>query len=176
MNLVGDSPSEPDFTHLDERGRLRMVDVTEKPVTRREARASSRVETTLDRDTLATTVTPDVIINARLIGLQTAKRTADIIPLCHPLALTKIEVTIDPLDQGFAITADVTCSGRTGVEMEALSACGFAALALIDALGARANARLCDLVLESKRGGVSGEWGREIPPPSPRENDRDDQA
>ncbi len=168
MNHVGTSPSEPDFTHLDEQGRLRMVDVTDKTESRRHARASCRVDSNLDADSLAQLMTPEVLMNARLVGIQCAKRTSDVIPLCHPLALTTIDVTVQQLPQGFEVTADVTCSGRTGVEMEALCACGFAALSLMDALGEGARPRLYDLLLESKRGGTSGDWGREFetsPPP-----------
>ena len=159
------SPPDPEFTHVDERGRLRMVDVTDKAESRRQARASCRVSSRLSGDALERLVTPEVLIHARLTGIQAAKRTSDVIPLCHPLALTRVDVEVRPTDEGYEVVSDVTCTGRTGVEMEALCACGFAALALVDALGADARPRLDDLVLESKTGGASGDWGREIAPP-----------
>ncbi len=159
---MNDAPNDPAFTHLDHQGRLRMVDVSAKVESRRYARASCRVRTPLAEDAIASRLTNDEIIRARLIGIQAAKRTSDVIPLCHPLALTHVQVDVEILADGCVVRAEVSVRGSTGVEMEALSACSFAALALMDALGEDAQTRLSDLVVDEKSGGTSGDWGRDL--------------
>lgn len=128
----------PDFTHLDENQQPHMVDVTEKTVTRRTARAEAIVNLTpdvmkrLDRGDIQSKKGP-VFHTAILAGIQAAKKTSDLIPLCHPLPLTKCAVTIDPIDDSrVAIRTEVVTDAKTGVEMEALTAASGAALTLYD--------------------------------------------
>ncbi|MEO7786674.1 MAG: cyclic pyranopterin monophosphate synthase MoaC [Sphingomicrobium sp.] len=153
-----------DLTHLDSEGRARMVDVSAKPETARVARAEATL--TCQRETLArvlagTAPKGAVISTAELAGVMGAKRTAELIPLCHPLPLTHASVTITPDDSlpGFRIAAETRTTGRTGVEMEALTAVTVAALTLFDMLKAIdrtmviGNARVI-----AKSGGASGDW------------------
>ena len=125
------------FTHFDETGAARMVDVSAKPVTEREARAAARIA--MQPETLAMIQAGrvgkgDVLAVARLAGIMAAKRTADLIPLCHPLALTGVDVALACLsdDSAVEITATARIAGRTGVEMEALTAAAVAALTVYD--------------------------------------------
>ena len=155
--------TEQEFSHLDSGGKLRMVDISAKETTTRVAHASCVVVT---RDDLAPTLDNglDVILSARLTGIHAAKRTSDIIPLCHPLALTHVAIDVVDHPRGYSVTALVSTTGRTGVEMEALSACAFAGVALVTSLVASdPRARVEDLVLLKKSGGKSGDWGRDVP-------------
>ncbi len=125
--------SQGSFSHLDPQGSAHMVDVSEKPVTRRVAEASCRVllsAQTLIR--LANLPKGDAFAVARLAGIQGAKRTAELIPLAHPLPLDQVEVDLQPIPDGIEIRSRVVVTGRTGAEMEAMIACSTAALALYD--------------------------------------------
>ena len=150
------------FPHLDESGDARMVDVSAKDVTVREASAMGRV--LLSPACVAALRSGDVpkgdaLAVARIAGIQGAKLTPTIIPLCHPLALTGVDVTLGVVDDGADITATVRTTGRTGVEMEALTAVTTAALALIDMIKAvDKHARITDVRVVAKSGGRSGSW------------------
>jgi cyclic pyranopterin phosphate synthase len=150
------------FTHLDARGEARMVDVSAKPVTRRVARASCRVvlsEETLDR--LDALPKGDAFAVARLAGISAAKRTADWIPLAHPLPLDRIALEFARERGALRVESEVVVTARTGAEMEALVACSAAALALYDMVKAvERGAVITDLRLEAKSGGRSGDWER----------------
>ncbi|MFI5035603.1 MAG: cyclic pyranopterin monophosphate synthase MoaC [Acidimicrobiales bacterium] len=154
------------FSHVDSAGKIRMVDVSRKRPTMRVAQASCLVRTVTDAATLhASSADVDPVHGARLAGIQAAKQTANLIPLCHPLNLDQIHVDVEPVATGFAVSSTVVTVNRTGVEMEALTACAFAALSLVTSLfGLDPAARIDDLVLERKRGGKSGEWGRQVDP------------
>ena len=153
---------ETPFTHLDDDGRLHMVDVSTKEPTRRQAEASCVVRSVVDVFSLATTATGlDPVFAARLAGIQAAERTSQIIPLCHPITLNDVQVSITRRAGAVEVRSVVVAVNRTGVEMEALTACAFAALSLVNELCARdATARFEDLVLDRKSGGKSGDWGR----------------
>jgi cyclic pyranopterin monophosphate synthase len=151
-----------DLTHVDESGAARMVDVSGKDVTVRVARAAGRFETTPDviallrRDGLPK---GDALAVARIAGIAAAKRTPDLIPLCHPVALHAVTVDLARTDDAVEITAETRTADRTGVEMEALTSVVTAGLALYDMVKAvDRSARLTDVRLLSKSGGRSGEW------------------
>jgi cyclic pyranopterin phosphate synthase len=150
------------FSHLDAHGRAAMVDVSGKAVTRRVAVASCRVE--LAPETVARlAVLPkgDAIAVARLAGILGAKRTPELIPLAHTLPLDRVEVEIVAGGAGVEIRAEVVATARTGAEMEALTACAAAALALYDMVKAvDRGAVITDLRLEAKQGGARGAWRR----------------
>jgi cyclic pyranopterin monophosphate synthase len=154
-----------DLTHFDEHGGSRMVDASGKPETLREARASALIDMlpatlTLIRD--RGVAKGDVLEVARLAGIMAAKRTADIIPLCHPLPLTSVHVefAFDSAPQ-LRIEATVRCIGRTGVEMEALTAVSVAALTVYDMCKAADRAMTIQRIrLEAKSGGKSGDFRR----------------
>ena len=152
------------LSHLDDQGRARMVDVSDKASTAREAVAAGRLLTTPEVRDLAITgkaAKGDVLTTAELAGVMAAKRTSDLIPLCHPLALSKVGVVITPCDEGFEVTATVRTTGPTGVEMEALTAVSVACLTLYDMLKAADKGMVIDGVrLLSKTGGKSGDWKR----------------
>ena len=154
--------SDPPFSHLDREGHARMVDVSPKPVTRRVAEASCRVllsPGTVER--LAELPKGDAWAVARLAGIQGAKRTADLVPLAHPLPLEQVEVELAPADDGVTIRSRVVVTARTGAEMEALAACATAALALYDMVKAvERTAEITALRLEAKSGGRSGDFHR----------------
>jgi cyclic pyranopterin phosphate synthase len=153
---------EKPFSHIARNGMLRMVDVSNKRVTKRQATASCVVRTTADLTKLATGSNDvDPWHAARLAGTLAAKSTSTLIPLCHPLSISDIHVTVDALGGLVEVRATVSALERTGVEMEALTACAVAALSVIDSLmGLDPLARIDDLVLLSKSGGKSGPWGR----------------
>ncbi len=140
-----------------------MVDVSEKPVTRREAEASCRLllaEETVER--LDALPKGDALTVARVAGIQGAKRASDWIPLAHPLQLDEVAIDVSPCEGGVRISSRVVVHARTGVEMEALSACAAAALALYDMVKAvERGAEITDLRVERKTGGRSGEWRRD---------------
>jgi cyclic pyranopterin monophosphate synthase len=151
------------FSHLDETGTARMVDVSDKPVTRRVAAASCRVR--LSAETVARLSDlpkGDAVAVARLAGIQGAKVTSMLVPLAHPLPLDQVDVEIAPDEHGVVIRSRVVATARTGAEMEALAACAAAALALYDMVKAvERGAVITDLRLESKSGGRSGAWERD---------------
>jgi cyclic pyranopterin monophosphate synthase len=152
------------LTHVDRTGRPRMVDVSAKPATARRAVAEALVA--LSQETLSLvidgrTAKGDVLTVAELAGVMGAKRTSDLIPLCHPLALHGVSVDLTVDDTGVAITASVRTADRTGVEMEALTSVSVAALTLIDMIKAvDKRAVITDVRLEAKDGGKSGSWRR----------------
>jgi cyclic pyranopterin phosphate synthase len=152
------------LSHVGADGRARMVDVSDKAATHRVATAAGwlRCRTdTLDQVRAGTTPKGAVIQTAELAGTMAAKRTADLIPLCHPLALTKVAVTIEPDDAlpGFRIIAEVRSHGVTGVEMEALTAVAVAGLTLFDMLKAvDRTMEIGGIAVTSKTGGKSGDW------------------
>lgn len=152
------------FTHIDAKGEASMVDVTEKAVTAREAVAEAYVE--MQPETLRMIVSGehkkgDVLAVARIAGIQAAKKTADLIPLCHPLMLTKVKVELTPEPENNRIRVETLCklAGQTGVEMEALTAASVAALTLYDMCKAVDKTMVISgtKVLE-KKGGKSGHW------------------
>ena len=156
-----------ELTHLDAEGRARMVDVSEKDETSRTARAGVRVAMrpeTLVRIRAGEVAKGDVLSAARLAGIMAAKRTAELIPLCHPLALTSVEVDLRCATEPSAveITATTKVRGRTGVEMEALTAASIAALTIYDMCKAiDRGMAVTDLRLLHKSGGKSGTWEAE---------------
>jgi cyclic pyranopterin phosphate synthase len=159
------------LTHVDASGAARMVDVSAKDVTARTATATGRLHTTAEVVALLRSdglPKGDALAVARLAGIMGAKRTPDLIPLCHPIALHGVVVDLDVLDDGVQITATTRTADRTGVEMEALTAVAAAGLALIDMVKAvdRA-ASLTDIRVIHKSGGRSGTWGSPIPESSP---------
>ena len=153
-----------ELTHLDSKGRARMVDVSAKDVTVRLAIASGRV--TMQPETLrliadGSAPKGDVLAAARLAGIMAAKRTADLVPLCHPLPLDSITVELecDEAQSAVAITASCKTTGRTGVEMEALTAVTVAALTVYDMCKSLERGMRVDSVrLTAKSGGRSGDW------------------
>ncbi len=150
------------LTHIDETGRARMVDVSDKAVTVREAVAEGFVRMSPETLTLALAGEGrkgDVRAVAEIAGVMAAKKTSDLIPMCHPLALSKVEVRVEPAEGGLAVTARVKTSGPTGVEMEALTAVSVACLTLYDMLKAAEKGMVIEAVrLVSKTGGKSGDW------------------
>lgn len=154
-----------DFTHVDSRGAARMVDVSGKDVTVREARATGEVRVSPRViELLRGEGVPkgDALAVARIAGIQAAKRTPDLIPLCHPLAIHGVTVDLEVRDDSVAIEAVVRTADRTGVEMEALTCVCVAALSLIDMVKAVDPAAVIDDVrLEAKSGGRRGTWQRE---------------
>jgi len=152
------------FTHLDSEGRARMVDVGGKEVTQRRAVARARV--TMQEETAqaladGTVAKGDVLAVARVAGIQAAKRTSELIPLCHPLMLSSVQVDLTPGPSWVDIEATAETVDRTGVEMEALTACAVAALTVYDMCKARDRAMQVEaLGLVEKSGGRSGDWHR----------------
>ena len=157
--------SSDGLTHVDERGSARMVDVANKVVTHRRAIAGAFI--TMQPATIAMIVEGrapkgDVIAVARVAGIMAANRTSDLIPLCHPLALTHASVDLTPEEGGIRIEATVETDGKTGVEMEALTAASVAALTLYDMCKAvERGMTVQGLGLLRKEGGKSGVWTRE---------------
>ncbi|MCB1032882.1 MAG: cyclic pyranopterin monophosphate synthase MoaC [Acidobacteria bacterium] len=154
--------NEPSFSHLDPAGEAHMVDVSAKEITRRLAEASCKV--VLSADTvrrLGNLPKGDAFAISRVAGIQAAKRTDTLIPLCHSLPLDQVEVEVHPVDGGVEIRSKIVVTAKTGAEMEALTACSVAALALYDMVKAvERGAVITDLRLESKSGGRSGTWLR----------------
>jgi indole-3-glycerol phosphate synthase len=165
--LLGLPPDGPVFTHLDAKGRARMVDVSDKAETDRVAVAGARVvmrPETLERIRAGDVAKGDVLAVARLAGIMAAKRTAELIPLCHPLALTSVGVDLVCAPECSAVEITATCRlrGRTGVEMEALTAASVAALTVYDMCKAVDRGMVVtDLRLLRKSGGRSGDWEAE---------------
>lgn len=151
------------LTHVDEHGKAHMVDVTGKPATHRLAEARCRVRTVADVDRLLSLAPggPDLLASARYAGIMAAKQTSVLIPLCHPIRLDGIDVAIGSRPDGFAVAAVAAVIDKTGVEMEALTACTTAALVLVQALWTvDPLASVDDLTLWHKSGGRSGTWKR----------------
>ena len=153
---------EPQLTHVDESGAARMVDVGDKDVTRRTATARGRVEVSADVVGLLRgegVPKGDALGVARVAGIMAAKRTPDLVPLCHPLAISGVEVDLEVADDAVEITASVRTTDRTGVEMEALTAVTVAALTVVDMVKAvDKRARITDVEVVAKAGGRSGDW------------------
>jgi cyclic pyranopterin monophosphate synthase len=153
-----------DFSHLDESGAARMVDVSAKEVSARTATATGFVR--LSAECVAALRAGDVpkgdaLAVARIAGIQAAKRTPDLVPLCHPIAIHGVTVDLTVRDDGVAITAQVRTADRTGVEMEALTCVTVAGLALIDMVKAVDPAAvITDVRVEEKTGGKTGVWRR----------------
>ncbi|HJT67207.1 MAG TPA: cyclic pyranopterin monophosphate synthase MoaC [Pyrinomonadaceae bacterium] len=151
-----------ELSHVDDQGRIRMVDTSDKETTARRAVASARV--LMSPDTVAAlrahrTPKGDPLEAARLAGIMAAKRTADLIPLCHPLPLTHIDVRAEITDTGVSLQADVSTKAQTGVEMEALTAVSVAALTIYDMCKAlEKGMMITDIRLERKTGGKSGDY------------------
>jgi len=160
------SADAPRLTHLDSAGQARMVDVGEKPASDRRALARAVVQVT--PETAAAVLAGDapkgdVLAVARIAGIQAAKRTAELIPLCHPLPLSfvGVEVTVDADRGEIALIAEARTTGPTGVEMEALTAASVAALTVYDMVkGLERGARIVEVALLEKSGGRSGTWRR----------------
>jgi cyclic pyranopterin phosphate synthase len=156
--------NESGFTHLDQSGAARMVDVSAKQVTVRTARARGRVLVSAEVVSLlrdGRLPKGDALAVARIAGIQGAKRTPDLVPLCHPIALHGVDVTLTVADDAVLISAVVRTADRTGVEMEALSAVAVAGLAVIDMVKAvDPAATITDVQVLEKTGGASGDWTR----------------
>jgi cyclic pyranopterin phosphate synthase len=153
------------LTHLDSEGQARMVDVGEKPTTERRAMARAIVRVSAATATAVRSGDApkgDVLGTARIAGIQAAKRTSDLIPLCHPLALTYVGVEAEIGADAITLTAEARTTGPTGVEMEALTAASVAALTVYDMVkGIERGAAIESVLLLEKSGGRSGEWRRE---------------
>jgi cyclic pyranopterin phosphate synthase len=155
---------EPRFTHLDDAGAARMVDVSSRDVTVREATATGRVDlhpatVTMIRDQAV--VKGDVLAVARIAGIAATKRTPDLVPLCHPIAIHAVAVEVSVDDDGVSLSATVRTADRTGVEMEALTAVAVAGLTVIDMVkSVDPGASIEAVHVEAKSGGRSGEWHR----------------
>ena len=167
-------PERRRLTHVDRAGRPRMVDVSEKPATARRAVAEAFI--TMGQETLSLVIDGggpkgDVLTVAELAGVMGGKRTSDLIPLCHPVALTDLVVRITPdrVAGGLRIRAEAATTGPTGVEMEALTAASIAALTAYDMVkGVERGVEIRSIALLSKSGGRSGEWHRDGGPDQPR--------
>jgi cyclic pyranopterin phosphate synthase len=156
--------TQPGLTHIDESGHARMVDVSGKDVTARQARATGRV--LLSAAAIAAlrageVPKGDALAVARIAGIQGAKRTPDLVPLCHPIAVHSVTVDLTVADDAVLIEAIVRTADRTGVEMEALTSVTVAALAMIDMVKAIDPAAvISDVRVEEKTGGKTGRWQR----------------
>ena len=150
------------LTHIDGDGAAHMVDVGDKAETVREARAEGRIAMqleTLEAIKANAMKKGDVLATARIAGIMAAKKTSDLIPLCHPLALTKVAVDFAFLDDGIRVSSMARLTGKTGVEMEALTACSIALLTIYDMSKAmQKDMVISDIRLLSKSGGKSGDW------------------
>lgn len=156
--------SEQRLTHVDESGAARMVDVSEKQPTKRVATASGRVLVSPEVVALLRgegVPKGDALAVARIAGIMGAKQTPTLIPLCHPVAISKAEVDLDVDDDAVRVSATVATTDRTGVEMEALTAVSVAALTVVDMVKAvDKGAVISDVRVETKSGGTSGDWAR----------------
>ncbi|MBQ6153077.1 MAG: cyclic pyranopterin monophosphate synthase MoaC [Ruminococcus sp.] len=155
-----------DFSHFNEQGRAKMVDVTEKEETFREAIAEGKV--LVSKDTMALIKSGgikkgDVLTVAQVAGIMAAKKTSEIIPMCHPLTLSSVDIHFETTDTEILITATAKCKGSTGVEMEALTAVSAAALTVYDMCKAvQRDIEITDIRLIKKSGGKSGVFLREV--------------
>lgn len=152
------------LTHLNSAGQANMVDVTGREITVRTAFTSARVLLSAEvvgllRD--GTTPKGDVLSTARIAAIMAAKKTSELIPLCHPIAINKISVDLEIVDEGVVIKAQVVTSDRTGVEMEAMTAVSVAGLTIIDMVKALDPwASITEIRVDSKSGGKNGDWKR----------------
>ena len=162
--MTTDRPESPRLTHVDESGQARMVDVSGKDVTTREAVATGRVLVGPEVVRLLRgegVPKGDALGVARVAGIMAAKRTPDLVPLCHPLAISGVVVELEVHDDAVAIRAAVRTTDRTGVEMEALTSVSVAALTVVDMVKAvDKGAVITDVRVEAKSGGRSGDWTR----------------
>ena len=153
------------LTHLDDSGAAHMVDISAKATTVREARASGQISMSpkaIDAIKDGTAKKGDVLAVARVAGIMAAKRASDLIPLCHPVALSRVSVDFDITDSAITVTVTARSSGQTGVEMEALTAVSATLLTLYDMVKALDKAMIMsDIKLLTKSGGKSGDWHRE---------------
>ncbi|MFO8057944.1 MAG: cyclic pyranopterin monophosphate synthase MoaC [bacterium] len=153
------------LTHIDDKGRLKMVDVGDKEVTRRYARASGKVRMSAETAKAVregSVQKGEVLASARLAGIQAAKRTSDLVPLAHPLPLDHVEVELEVVEDGVRIESRVRVTARTGAEMEAMAAVAGAALCIYDMAKAMDRQMEIESIrLEEKAGGRSGTWKRE---------------
>ncbi|ALX05442.1 molybdenum cofactor biosynthesis protein MoaC [Aeromicrobium erythreum] len=160
--MTGPEPSAARLTHVDETGAARMVDVGDKDVSRRTATARGRVEVSAEVVALLRgegVPKGDALGVARVAGIMGAKRTPDLVPLCHPIAISGVEVDLHVADDAVEITASVRTTDRTGVEMEALTSVTVAALTVVDMVKAvDKRARITDVEVVAKAGGRSGDW------------------
>lgn len=153
------------LTHIDDDGRAHMVDVADKKDSKRMARARGFVS--LSAETLSAIAEGrakkgDVLAVAELAGIMAAKKTAELIPLCHPLPLSRVKLVLTPQNDGIAVEAEVGCTGKTGVEMEALTAVSVACLTVYDMVKAmEKSARIGPIELVEKSGGKSGDFKRD---------------
>ena len=158
--------NQEDFTHFNEQGRAKMVDVTDKPVTNRQAVAQARVKVSAETFALIKTggmKKGDVLTVAQIAGVMGAKKTPDLIPMAHPITLTGIDMNLRLNEEELSvdIEAAVTCDGKTGVEMEALTAASVAALTVYDMCKAvQKDILITDVCLLQKSGGVHGDFQR----------------
>lgn len=156
--------SERDLTHLKGSGEVHMVDVGDKAVTRRTAIAEGFVAMSadlVDRFFEGDLPKGDAAAVARIAGITGAKRTADLIPLCHPIPLSGVDVVLEPTGHGVKITATVSTTGQTGVEMEAMTAVSVAALTIYDMVkGVERGVTIESVLLRKKVGGSTGTWVR----------------
>ena len=155
-----------DLTHFNEQGRARMVDVSEKAPTHRVARATTTVHMaaeTMDKIRQGRIGKGDVLAVAQVAGIMAAKKNSDLIPMCHPLLLTKVDITFELEDTALHICSEVRCTGETGVEMEALTAASVAALTVYDMCKAvQRDMTITDIRLLYKEGGKSGVYEAEV--------------
>ena len=153
------------LSHIDEQGRVAMVDTSAKEATVRRAVASARVlmsPGTVEAVRERRTPKGDPLETARIAGIMAAKRTSELIPLCHPLPLTHVDVRAEVIDEGVRIEAEAATTAQTGVEMEALTAAAIAALTVYDMCKAvERGITITDVRLERKSGGKSGDWERD---------------
>ncbi|WP_115851849.1 cyclic pyranopterin monophosphate synthase MoaC [Thermasporomyces composti] len=156
--------AKPTLTHVDETGAARMVDVSAKAVSTRTARARGKVVVSAEVVELLRQrglAKGDALAVARIAGIMGAKKTPDLVPLCHPIGLTGVEVDLDVRDDGVEVSAVARTTDRTGVEMEALTAVMVASLALVDMVKAVDPAAVVtDVRVVEKTGGASGDWRR----------------
>lgn len=152
------------LTHVNDRGQAHMIEVGSKDITSRQARARGRVicaPETVDVLKAGELRKGDALAVARIAGIAAAKRTSDLIPLCHPIAITGVDVDVEVCEDAVEITATVSTADRTGIEMEALTSVSVAALNIIDMVkGIDRGAHIGEVVLEYKSGGRSGTWQR----------------
>jgi cyclic pyranopterin phosphate synthase len=157
--------AEPELTHLSESGEVRMVDVGSKEVTDREAIAEAHVvmdPELAERFFAGDLPKGDAAAAARLAGIMAAKRTSELIPLCHPITVTGLDVTLEPSGRGIRVIASVRASDRTGVEMEAMTAVAVASLTIYDMVkGVERGVTIETVRLMEKTGGKSGKWERD---------------
>ncbi len=165
---MSDKPDadQPDLTHLAPDGSARMVNVSAKPITQRMARAEAWVEVgphvAAQLRQTGGVAKGNVLDTARIAGIQGAKRTADLIPMCHPLGLDVVDITAELLGDRVRLISRTECQGRTGVEMEAMTAVSVAALTVYDMIkSAGKGVRIGPVSLLEKTGGKSGHWRRE---------------